>query len=256
MSFIGCKEPVKEWRFKRELKLKNVHPIGGVVLNNEVWLSDGDGNRVVKINKHGEILDEISNLERPMHIDGFSNTLLIPEYGKDIITLYTSKAPDSLKGMPELDGPAGISKFKNELAIADFYNNVVHYYNGEKLIKIGGKGSGLGEFNYPTDVQITTDAIYVADAYNHRVQVFDKEGRLEEVFAGNQNINAATGLFVEQEVYVTDFENDRILVFSMKNELLQIIDSNLFKPTDVFLFEEELYVLNYRSGSISVFEKT
>ena len=38
------------------------------------------------------------------------------------------------------------------------------------------KGNELGELNYPTDIQILKDKIVVADAYNNRIQIFDKQG--------------------------------------------------------------------------------
>lgn len=256
LIFIGCKQPIKKWQFEKELKLENVHPIGGAILNDELWLSDGDKNRLVQISENGEVLDEITGLERPMHIDSFENMLLIPEYGKDVISIYTNKVRDSLKNVPNLDAPAGISKYRNELAIADFYNNTIHYYNGESWLKIGEKGTSIGQLNYPTDVQITNEYIYVADAYNHRIQVFNKKGVFIQMLGQNQSINAATGLLIDgDDIYVTDFENNRLLVFSETNEVLQIIDTELSKPTDVLIFKEKLYVLNYKSSSVSVFVK-
>lgn len=256
LFFIGCNQSPKKWQFEKELMLEDVHPIGGAVLNDELWLSDGDANRLVKINKEGVVMDEIIGLERPMHIDAFENVLLVPEYGKDVIATYTNKVRDSIKNLPKLDAPAGVSKYKEELAIADFYTNTIQYYDGVKWQKIGGKGTDLGQLNYPTDVQITNKYIYVADAYNHRIQVFYKHGEFMRVLAKDQGINAATGLLVTaDEVYVTDFENNRVLLFSHNDELVQVIDANLSKPTDVLIYNSKLYVLNYKSGSVSVFIK-
>lgn len=253
--FLGaCNQSPKVWEFEKELLLDNVHPIGIAVLNNAIWLSDGDGNRLVQIDEEGNIVDQIKGLERPMHIDVSEGTLLVPEYGKDIVALYAEKVKDSLKEVPKLDAPAGVSAYKKELAIADFYNNTVHYYNGEKWLKVGKKGTDLGLLNYPTDVQITEEYIYVADAYNHRIQIFDKQGKFIKVLANDQGINATTGLLVHtNSVYVTDFENNRVLVFSANGELQQVIDTGLSKPTDILVFKEKLYVLNYKSGSVSVF---
>ena len=256
LCLIGCKKPIKQWQFEKELKLNNVYPIGGAILNDEIWLADGDGNRLVKIDDNGAVIDEVRGLERPMHIDAFGNTLLVPEYGKDVISTYTNKVRDSIKGLPELDAPAGVFKYKKELAIADFYNSVVHYYDGVNWLKIGKKGKELGEFNYPTDVQITSEHIYVADAYNHRVQVFNKNGKFKKVIALNEGINAATGLLVfEKNIFITDFENNRVLIFSKDGELHQVIASELTKPTDVLIYKKKLYVLNFKSSSISVFVK-
>ena len=139
LSFIGCNKPLKQWQFEKELKLENVHPIGGAILNDELWLSDGDGNRLVKITEDGRVVDEIKGLERPMHIDVFDNMIFVPEYGKDVISVYNNKVRDSLVEIPLLDAPSGFSKYNKELAIADFYNNSIHFYNGSEWIKIGEK---------------------------------------------------------------------------------------------------------------------
>ena len=254
MLLISCKKTFKTWEFKKELKLTNVSPIGGVFLDEQLWISDGDGNRLLSIDNEGKVVDQILNIERPMHIDAFKETLLVPEYGKDVIAQYKNQVRDSLVNVPELDAPAAVSVYNKELAIADFYNNSIHFYNGSEWIKIGEKGTSQGELNYPTDVQITKEFIYVADAYNHRIQVFDKKGVFVKIIASDFGINAATGLLVtEQVIYVTDFENSRVLVLSKEGELLQILEQSLNKPTDVLIFKDTLYVLNYKSGSVSQF---
>jgi sugar lactone lactonase YvrE len=44
---------------------------------------------------------------------------------------------------------------------------------GELLLSVGNQGQGAGEFWLPNGIYITKDnTIYVADAYNKRVQVF------------------------------------------------------------------------------------
>jgi hypothetical protein len=40
------------------------------------------------------------------------------------------------------------------------------------FVPVGREGSGLGEFHYPAAVAIGDDEVYVADSWNHRVQVF------------------------------------------------------------------------------------
>ncbi|MCX5912931.1 MAG: peptidyl-alpha-hydroxyglycine alpha-amidating lyase family protein [Deltaproteobacteria bacterium] len=68
-----------------------------------------------------------------------------------------------------------------DLYIADGYGNSrIHKYSpdGKHLFSWGGPGSDPGEFNLPHSV--CTDAgglVYVADRENHRIQVFDSQGR-------------------------------------------------------------------------------
>ena len=68
------------------------------------------------------------------------------------------------------------------------------------------------------------------------------------------NINAATGIFVtKNQIFVTDFENNRVLVLSKEGELLQELKEGLQNPTDVLVIKNELFVVNYKSGTLSVF---
>ena len=110
--------------------------------------------------------------------------------------------------------------------------------------------------SFITDVQITKDKIWVADAYNNRVQVFDKKGGFLQMMGQNQKMNAATGIFVSvDEVFVTDFENNRVLVFDMMGELLQVLKDQIEKPTDMMIKDDMLYVINYRNGKLNIFDK-
>ena len=253
--FTSCSKESKKWQFQKNITLENVHPIGIAILDGKIWLSDGDGNRLVEIDEEGKTTQQIPDLERPMHIATSDQSLLIPEYGKDQITRILNLKKNALAHLPKLDAPAGIDKNGSEIAIADFYNNTVHYYNGKNWIKIGEKGTENGKLNYPTDVQFFNNQLFVADAYNHRVQVFNKSGKSVKVLAENLGINAATGIFVTgKQIFITDFENSRILIISHENELIQELNTKINKPTDMLIYNAKLYVTNYKSGSLSVFE--
>lgn len=256
--FSSCKQ--KEivpttWVFSSTIQLEGINPIGIAQVDEKLWLSDGDHNRVVQIDAQGKIEAFIDSLDRPMHIDAIDGVLYIPQYGNDLIGRFAQGELTSIVIKDSLDAPAAISVFKQEKAIADFYNNRILYYNGTDWISFGKEGKAEGEFYYPTDVQITKDKIWVADAYNNRVQVFDKQGKFLQMMGQDQKMNAATGILVtENEVFTTDFENNRVLVFDMMGNLKQEISKNIEKATDVLIMNSKLYVINYRNGQINIFE--
>lgn len=255
----ACKEKEeipKEWMLSKTIQLDGVNPIGLTQVNGNIWLSDGDHNRLVKINEEGKITQTIDSLDRPMHIDAVKETIFIPQYGKDVIETVDKKGRFVMQVSDSLDAPAGVSVFENERAIADFYNNRILYFDGANWISFGKEGKAEGEFYYPTDVQITKDKIWVADAYNNRIQVFDKKGGFLQMMGQNQKMNAATGIFVsENEVFVTDFENNRVLIFDKTGKLLQVLKDQIEKPTDMMIKDEVLYVINYRNGKLNLFDK-
>jgi DNA-binding beta-propeller fold protein YncE len=72
---------------------------------------------------------------------------------------------------------------KNEIYVSDGYGNSrVHKYSpdGKLLFSWGKPGTDPGEFNIVHNICTDKDGyVYVADRENHRVQVFDGEGKFE-----------------------------------------------------------------------------
>jgi hypothetical protein len=70
-----------------------------------------------------------------------------------------------------------------DIYVSDGYGNArIHKYSpdGKLLMSWGGPGSGPGEFNLPHNITCDADGwVYVADRENHRIQVFDGNGRYE-----------------------------------------------------------------------------
>jgi DNA-binding beta-propeller fold protein YncE len=270
LFLVACgdkKELEKEWQFDKVISLDGINPIGIATDGSNIFLSDGDHNRLVKVDRDGQILTELDGFERPMHLDygnadlqitdSLSTSILkeaalfVPEYGRDSISVIRENEREYLVFNDSLDAPAGVSIFGNEIAIADFYNNRILYNDGNDWISFGKEGNALGDFYYPTDVQITENKIFVADAYNNRGQVFDKEGNVLAQFGQDQNLNAATGIYVsDTEIFLTDFENNRVLVYDKEYQLKQILEIDIDKPTDMMVIDELLFITNYRKGEL------
>lgn len=254
----GCSEKEsaqKQWTYSRTVVLNGVNPIGITQMGEELWLSDGDHNRVVAIQDDGAIRKTIDSLERPMHLSSDQQTLFIPQYGNDQIESVENGQRKVMVIRDSLDAPAAIDVSGDFIAIADFYNNRIVCFDGKNWFSFGKEGKGQGEFYYPTDVHLTDDAIWVADAYNNRIQVFNRSGVFQKTFGKAQKMNAATGIFVaESQVLVTDFENNRVLIFDHNGALVQELKQGVDKPTDVLIMEGKLYITNYRKGELAVFE--
>lgn len=261
LSCAEKEEVAKNWQLTKAISITGVNAIGMAVTSEGIWLSDGDHNRLVLIDAEGKTIRTIDSLDRPMHIDGDDTYLYIPQYGNDEVMQYYYSDPNHI--LPEilfpsdsLDAPAGISSYNQEKAIADFYNNRILYSNdGKEFISFGKEGKAPGDFYYPTDVQITKNEIWVADAYNNRVQVFDKKGTFLKMIGDDQNMNAATGIFVSAtELFVTDFENNRVLVFDHEGTLKQILSEGVAKPIEVIQHQGQVLVSNYRNSQLLVFD--
>jgi hypothetical protein len=70
---------------------------------------------------------------------------------------------------------------QGDIYVSDGYGNSrVHKYapNGKLILSWGGPGTDPGEFNIAHKITCDADGwVYVADRENHRVQVFDGNGK-------------------------------------------------------------------------------
>jgi len=252
--YCASDEPSKSWQKTSEIQLGEFNPLGIAVLDSLLWISDSDHNQIGLWTKDGTQVDVFTDFDRPMHIASDGTSIFVPEYGSDTIRIWNrSGHQGNLPISDSLDAPAGVDVTDTGKAIADFYNHRILYSDGSSWQSFGTEGNAPGEFYYPTDVHLGDDKIYVADAYNNRVQILSLDGSVISVFGREHDINAATGIYVsDTNVFVTDFENDRVLVFDKDGILIQAID-DIEKPTDAVLVDELLYVASYAGKKLMVF---
>ena len=90
-----------------------------------------------------------------------------------------------------------------DLYVSDGYNNSsVHKYSpdGDLLFSWGAPGTDPGEFNIVHNIATDKDGwVYVADRENHRVQIFDSNGRYETQW---NNLHRPCALFISEEQHV------------------------------------------------------
>lgn len=99
----------------------------------------------------------------------------------------------------------------------------------------GEKGSGPGQLNDPTGIAVTDAEVFVSDARNGRIQVFDHQGRFKREFGttgdGIGELGRPMNLTIhEEKLYVPEYMNDRIQVFSLAGESLAVIGGPGEKP--------------------------
>lgn len=249
-------EQPTEWTFSKEIKLDNISPIGIVAQREFLWLSDVDNNRIVKINKEGKIVEEHGGLQRPMHLAMQGSKIYIPEYTSDTVKILEGGNVSAYLLKEEPDGIGGVAVDGNTVAIADFYNHRTILQQDDNVTIIGKEGHNDGELYYPTDVEIKNDLIYVGDAYNNRVQVFDFKGNYVRMIGWNESIKVATGLKVTDiQVIVADFDGNRVLVYDIYGKLLQILADKFNNPTDIEVVGDIMYVVNYKGNTIEIYKK-
>lgn len=87
----------------------------------------------------------------------------------------------------------------------------------------GEKGDAPGQFKDPTGIAVAGDEVFVADARNGRIQVFDRDGHFKHQFGtpGKRpgQLGRPMNLAIHRdELYVAEYVNDRIQVFSLDGQ--------------------------------------
>lgn len=251
----GCETEPKQWVYSSTINLTGISPIGILADGDNFWLSDVKNDRLVKVNKSGNILQEINGLIRPMHIDGEGDNIFIPQFGADNVVRWDGNNLIPVEISDSLDAPGGVGLGYGIIAIADFFNHRVLVSTENGSFIIGKEGHDNSSLYYPTDVDITAEYINIADAYNNRVEVYDHQGKYVRTIGWQEGIRVATGVEVgNQQIFITDFHGSRLLIYDIYGQLLQTFSENLSDPTDALLVGDKLYVTNFKGQSLSVFE--
>jgi DNA-binding beta-propeller fold protein YncE len=121
---------------------------------------------------------------------------------------------------------------ENNFYVSDFGLGAIKKFdsNGKLLLTIGQMGNhpndekGPGEFNQPSGLWVSQSGlIYVADTFNHRIQVFDADGNSLKIwthsFFGPRDVVGDNN----GKVYVVDTGNHKIEVFDTNGNFIKAI---------------------------------
>ncbi len=151
-----------------------------------IWATDFDrenGNQVLQFNAEGELLRH---------------------FGRQGVTGHSENL---------FDGPADVAVAENgDIFVADgHWNNRIVKYDaqGNYLMEWGGEGDGPGELNLPHSIVIDQRGrVLVADRGNHRIQIFDQNGRYLDQWT---QFGRPSGLFIDDDdiLYVADYQEKK-----------------------------------------------
>lgn len=138
----------------------------------------------------------------------------------------------------------------------------------EAFSEWGSAGAGEGQFNEATGIAIGVDLVFVTDAGNNRIQVFDLDGK----FVRQWDVpewekypwHYPDVVFDEQakRLYVTNGWKHQVLAFDIDGNVLEGFnpedDKKLDNPSSLFILETDnerrLLILNTGSGKVSSIE--
>lgn len=156
-----------------------------------VCVSDFEAGRVVCRRAQGsgaapgfETSFVIPGLERPLGLAVHGSQVFVGSLGGGSVQVYDAARRSFLpalgSGVGEFTMPNSIAVASDGTAyVADSPEHVVKVYgpNGAHLKTLGGRGSADGQFVFPVAVAVDSTRLIVGDQGNHRLQVFDRDGR-------------------------------------------------------------------------------
>lgn len=279
----------------------------------EVYVSDREKHHIAVFSKDGTFL-------RKWGVDGYGDAefkepfgiiveadsegkmeVYVSDLGNPVIQVFDTEGNFIRKfgsggtGDGQLLGTSGMcmgtgDNGETELYVCDGQNHRIQVFDkqGKFLRKWGSEGNGEGQFEVPNFVcfldgkeTINPAEVYVSDFNNHRIQVFDKQGRFLRKWgsegSGDGQFQRPYGMCLRKygqkgdaEVYVCDRDNHRIQVFDKdgnflrkwgnddSDELFPDDDGELDAPISICISthsngEEEVFVTERNNCRIQVF---
>lgn len=170
----------------------------------------------------------------PVGISKARDAIFVADSGLGAVMAFNTSGKPLWTASRNLNRPTGLALLPNALAVADAgaHRVVVLDLQGRTISQFGRRGTGPGEFNFPTHVAVdcastgSVPRIYITDAMNHRVQAFDPTGRFLDSIGGigdsSGHLSKPKGIAVDAQghVYVVDALFDNIQIFDRDGHFL------------------------------------
>ncbi|MBI2966503.1 MAG: hypothetical protein HYY40_01650 [Bacteroidetes bacterium] len=116
------------------------------------------------------------------------------------------------------------------------------------------------QFSKPYGISIRKGKIYICDTGVRGLEIIDLEKRTFNYFVppGRGQLILPINCFVDEKeyLYISDAERRQIIIFDEKRKYMASFgDTALFKPTDVFVTDNKIWVTNIKNNRINVYDK-
>jgi sugar lactone lactonase YvrE len=210
-----------------------------------------------------------TRFQSPVAVARHGPTIFVADSALGKVLAFDEKGKPQFEITNELERPSGLALAGDRLLVADSQRHQVVLYDlgGKFISKFGRRGTGPGEFNFPTHVSVdAAGLIYVTDSLNDRIQVFDANGRFQRSFGsvgdGPGHFSRPKGIAVDRSghVYVVDAVFDNVQVFDGQGRLLMNWGESGPAPGEFWLpnaivisSKNEIYVADSYNHRIQVF---
>jgi sugar lactone lactonase YvrE len=148
-------------------------------------------------------------------------------------------------GLDQLKRPSGLAFCPTNrlLYVADAAAHAILVFerDGRLALQFGGPGSAAGQFNCPTQLACTQDAVYVIDSLNSRVQWMGLDGSPMGAFgrpgdaAGDLALPKGIAIASDGHLWIVDARFENVQAFTPEGKLLMALGQEGHGPGEFWL---------------------
>lgn len=240
-----------------------------------VFVTDTELSAILMFDFEKKTLERFGSVSAPSSITVDSSGLVYVSDGQRKAIFVFNREGEGVRligGQEYFENPTGIAvdQGRDRIYVVDTKAHDVKVFSlsGEFLFKFGSRGSGDGEFNFPTNITVGKDGkVYVVDTINNRVQIFDHEGMFLSTFGslgdalGQFSRPKGIALDSHDNIYVIDAAFSNFQIFDQKFDLLMFLGSlgsqpGMFRlPADIHIdVNDRIYVADQLNRRVEVFQ--
>ena len=271
---------------KKEKNIRFKRPFGLSSLGENLYVADPAAQAVYKIDFAEERMEEFlyeseggffsggeGFFATPIDVIAIKDKIFVSDSTQEEVLVF-SKEGKLLKklGSEEMKRPTGlgIARDKQQLYISDTVGNKIYIYDTESyelIDSFANRGGKQGELNYPVDICVRDNKVYVSDSMNFRVQIFDLNGNFISEFGqlgdGSGDFARSKGVAVDSDgnIYVVDALFGVVQIFNEQGKLLLTFGKEGSKPGQFWLptgiyidQDDDIYVADSYNHRIQVFK--
>ena len=213
----------------------------------------------------------ITELNRPFGVavsdDGH---VIVTEYWGDCVTILDNEGKkvksfggEGGSGNVQFSYPRGVDITPdNFILVSDYHRIQKISMDGDCIASVGEEGSGKRQFNAPFGIAISpiTGQVYIADRYNHRIQVLNPDLTFSHLFgkrgSANGQFSYQRDIAIDSQglVYVADYGNHRIQKFTPNGKFVAQFGSEGCGPGQI-LYPRGITIDTAGTGLVCVSEE-
>nr|AIE96533.1 tripartite motif-containing protein 71 (TRIM71) [uncultured marine thaumarchaeote AD1000_80_F03]AIF04017.1 tripartite motif-containing protein 71 (TRIM71) [uncultured marine thaumarchaeote KM3_16_E08] len=156
-------------------------------VNNELFVADSENHRIQVFDTDGNFLrqfgthgDYVGQLNHPIDVHAYDSQIFVADSARASILVFDLNGKfmrefEVGQNTSDISTPYGVFVYDNLIFVSDVGDFSVKVFDidGNLVKQFGQHGDRYGEFKFPLYTVTDGKKIFVSDAYNYRVQIFN-----------------------------------------------------------------------------------